>query len=100
MSSTRQPSRNACKLDGGYHLTFAAGTARARGPMRGQFLDELGGVQVLPESSTGAGGWEVTIDESVAGRPLDEHGQRPGVGRSPVSPWGVGSAVRGRAERL
>jgi len=44
--------------------------------MRDQFLDELGGVQVLPESSTGATGLEVTIDERVAGRPLDEHGDR------------------------
>jgi len=44
--------------------------------MRDQFLDELGGVHVLPESSKGAGRMEVTIDERVAGRPLDEHGQR------------------------
>src|SRR5260370_29392378 len=59
-----------------YHLTFAAGTARAAGPMRDQFLDELGGVHVLPESSKGAGRMEVTIDERVVGRPLDEHGDR------------------------
>jgi hypothetical protein len=42
--------------------------------MRDQFLDELGGVHVLPESSTGAGRLEVTIDERLAGRPLDERG--------------------------
>ena len=44
--------------------------------MRDQFLDELGGVYVLPESSKGAGRMEVTIDERVAGRPLDEPGER------------------------
>ncbi len=44
--------------------------------MRDQFLDELGGVHVLPESSKGAGRMEVTTDERVAGRPLDEHGDR------------------------
>src|SRR6266478_5187628 len=50
--------------------------ARAAGPMRDQFLDELGGVHVLPESSMGAGRMELTNDERVAGRPLDEHGDR------------------------
>src|SRR6266446_1003410 len=98
-------------------LTFAAGTARAAGPMRDQFLDEHGGVQVLPESSTGARGLEVTIDERVAGRPLDEHGERavedrlgrhmndigswsdaegprpPAAGRSTAWAWVVGAAV-------
>lgn len=44
--------------------------------MRDQFLDELGGVHVLPESSKGAGRMELTIDERVAGRPLDEPGDR------------------------
>src|SRR5882762_6147091 len=78
---------------GGYHLTFAAGTARARGPMRGQFLDELGGVQVLPESSAGAGGLEGTIDERLAGRPLDAHGERAAAARSTAWPWVAGAAV-------
>ena len=85
--------------------------------MRDQFLDELGGVQVLLESSTGAGRLEVTIDERVAGRPLDEHGERAvedrlgrhmndigswsdaegprrsGGARSTVWAWVVGAAV-------
>src|SRR5712671_7597311 len=61
--------------------------------MRDQFLDELGGVQVLPESSTGAGRLEVTIDERVAGRPLDEHGERAAAARSTAWPWVVGAAV-------
>src|SRR6266446_2531322 len=63
-------------LDVNDHLTFAAETARATGPMRDQFLDELGGVQVLPESSTGAGRTTVSIDETVAEHPADEHGER------------------------
>src|ERR1700730_15441462 len=50
--------------------------AGAAGPMRDQFLDELGGVHVLPETSKGAGRTELTSDERVAGRPLDEHGER------------------------
>src|SRR5712671_7454274 len=61
--------------------------------MRDQFLDELGGVQVLPESSTGAGRLEVTIDERLAGRPLDEHGERAAAARSTAWPWVVGAAV-------
>ena len=44
--------------------------------MRDQFLDELGGVHVLAESSKGAGRMEETIDDRVAGRPRDEHGER------------------------
>jgi membrane fusion protein, multidrug efflux system len=44
--------------------------------MRDRFIDGLDGVHVLPESSKGAGRMEVTIDERVAGRPLDEHGER------------------------
>jgi membrane fusion protein, multidrug efflux system len=44
--------------------------------MRDQFLDELGGVHIPPESSKGAERMEVTIDERVASRPLDEHGER------------------------
>jgi membrane fusion protein, multidrug efflux system len=44
--------------------------------MRDQFLDQLGGVHVLPDSSKDAGRMEVTIDARVAGPPLDEHGER------------------------
>src|SRR3984893_2401837 len=61
--------------------------------MRDQFLDELGGVHVPPESAKGAGGLEVTIDERVAGRPLDEHGERAAAARSTAWPWVVGAAV-------
>jgi len=61
--------------------------------MRDQFLDELGGVHVLPESSKGAGRMEVTIDERVAGRPLDEHGERAVAARSTAWLWVVGAAV-------
>src|SRR6266478_7144210 len=61
--------------------------------MRDQFLDELGGVQVLPESSTGAKGLEVTIDERVAGLPLDEHGERAAAARSTAWPLVVIAAV-------
>src|SRR5207245_11517112 len=32
-------------------------------------------------------------DEGVAGRPLDEHGERAGVVQSPAWPWVVGTAV-------
>src|ERR1700737_3148314 len=91
--------------------------AGAAGPMRDQFLDELGGVHVLPETSKGAGRTELTSDERVAGRPLDEHGERavedrlgshmndlgswsgterPGrsaAARSTAWPWVVGAAV-------
>src|SRR3984893_8790371 len=89
----------------------------AAGPMRDQFLDELGGVHVLPETSKGAGRMELTIDERVAGRSLDEHGERAvedrlcshlndlgswsgteGPGRSAAArstawPWVTGAAV-------
>src|SRR3984893_15440371 len=58
--------------------------------MRDQFLDELGGVRVFPESSKGAGRME--IDERLAGRPL-EHGERAGPPRSTAWPWVVGAAV-------
>ena len=61
--------------------------------MRDQFLDELGGVHVLPESSKGAGRMEVAIDERVAGRPLDEHGERAVAARSTAWLWVVGAAV-------
>src|SRR5882672_9439865 len=61
--------------------------------MRDQFFDELGGVHVLPESSKGAGRMEVTIDERVAGRPLDEHGERAVAARSTAWLWVVGAAV-------
>ena len=44
--------------------------------MRDQFLDELGGVHVLPESSKGAGRTKVSIDETVAGHPPNEYGER------------------------
>src|SRR5258706_15148038 len=80
------------KLDVNYNLIFAAETARAAGPMRDQFLDELGGVHVLPESSKGAGRMEVAIDERVAGRPLDEHGERAVAARSTAWLWVVGAA--------
>ena len=60
------------KLDVIYNLTFAAETARAAGPMRDLFLDELGGVHVPPESSKGAGRTKVSIDETVAGHPPNE----------------------------
>ena len=56
--------------------------------MRDQFLDELGGVHVLPESSKGAGRMEVTIDERVAGHPSDEHGERA------VEDWADGPSER------
>jgi len=62
--------------------------------MRDQFLDELGGVHVPPESAKGAGRLEVTIDERVAGRPLDEHGERAAAARSTVWPWVVGAIDR------
>src|SRR5260370_20826865 len=64
------------KLDVIYNLSFAAETARAAEPMREQFLDELGGVRVPPESSKGAGRTKVSIDETVAGEPPDQHGAR------------------------
>src|SRR5260370_32803065 len=64
------------KLDVIYNLSFAAETARAAEPMREQFLDELGGVRVPPESSKGAGRTKVSIDETVAGEPPDQHGER------------------------
>jgi membrane fusion protein, multidrug efflux system len=44
--------------------------------MRDLFLDELGGVHVPSESSKGAGRTKVSIDETVAGHPPDEHGER------------------------
>jgi hypothetical protein len=44
--------------------------------MRDQFLDELGGVHVPPESSKDAGQTKVSIDETVAGHRPDEHGGR------------------------
>jgi hypothetical protein len=50
--------------------------ARGTAPMRDQFFDQLGGVHVLPEDSKGAGGTKVSVDERVAGRSLDEHGER------------------------
>src|ERR1700738_3024569 len=105
------------KLDVIYNLTFAAETARAAEPMREQFLDELGGVRVPPESSKGAGRTKVSIDETVAGEPPDEHGERADEGwadghvneisnwsdtegprrstaaRSTAWPWVVGAAV-------
>src|ERR1700730_1805394 len=37
---------------------------------------------------------EVTIDERVAGRPLDEHGERAAAARSTVWPWVVGAIDR------
>src|SRR3984893_15127400 len=105
------------KLDVNNNVTFAAETARAAGPMRDQFLDELGGVHVLPESSKGAGRTKVSIDETVAGHPPDEHGERAvedwadghmneisncsdpegprrsAAARSTAWPWVVGAAV-------
>jgi RND family efflux transporter MFP subunit len=67
--------------------------------MRDQFLDQLGGVHVLPVGRT-----KVSIDERVAGRHIDEHGERAvedrpdaeGPRRSGLSsawPWVVGTAV-------
>ena len=44
--------------------------------MRDLFLDELGGVHVPPESSKGADRTKVSIDETVAGEPPDQHGER------------------------
>ncbi|MGC2340512.1 MAG: hypothetical protein WA453_02800, partial [Methyloceanibacter sp.] len=44
--------------------------------MRDQFLDQLGGVHVLPESLKDVGRTKVSIDERVAGRRIDEHGER------------------------
>jgi len=75
--------------------------------MRDQlFLDQLGGVHVLPESLMDVGGTKVSIDERVAGRPIDEHGERAvedrpdaegprrfGAERSSAWPWVVGTAV-------
>jgi multidrug efflux system membrane fusion protein len=61
--------------------------------MRDQFLDELGAVHVLPESSKGAGRMEAAIDERVAGRPLDEHGERAVAARSTAWLWVVGALV-------
>src|ERR1700730_4866622 len=105
------------KLDVNNNVTFAAETARAAGPMRDQFLDELGGVHVPPESSKGAGRAKVSIDETVAGHPPDEHGERAvedwadgpmneisnwsdtegprrsAAARSTVWPWVVGATV-------
>src|ERR1700730_6891343 len=66
--------------------------------MRDQFFDELGGVHVLPESLKSAGLTEVAIDERVAGRPLDEHGERAVAARSTAWPCGGAAAVRARAE--
>src|ERR1700720_2721539 len=105
------------KLDVIYNLTFAAETARAAAPMRDQFLDELGGSHVPPESSKGAGRTKVSIDETVAGHPPNEHGERAvedwadghmneisnwsdtegprrsAAARSTAWPWVVGAAV-------
>src|SRR5712671_4628067 len=85
--------------------------------MRDQFLDELGGVQVLPESSKSAGRTTVSIDETVAEHPADAHGERAvedwadghvnessnwsdtegprgsAAARSTAWPWVVGAAV-------
>src|SRR5712672_2952978 len=61
--------------------------------MRDQFFDELGGVHVLPESLKSAGLMEVAIDERVAGRPLDEHGERAVAARSTAWLWVVGALV-------
>src|SRR6266404_5155287 len=105
------------KRDVIYNLTFAAETARAAEPMREQFLDELGGVRVPPESSKGAGRTKVSIDETVAGHPPNGHGEpavedwadgpmneisnwsdtegprRSAAARSTAWPWVVGAAV-------
>ena len=73
--------------------------------MRDQFLDQLGGVHVLPESSKDVGRTKVTIDARVAGRRIDEHGERAfedrpdagprrsGAAWSAAWPWVVGTAV-------
>ena len=74
--------------------------------MRDQFLDQLGGVHVLPESSKDVGRTKVSIDERVAGRHIDKHGERAvedrpdaegprrsGAARSSAWPWVVGTAV-------
>jgi len=85
--------------------------------MRDQFLDELGAVQVLPESSKSAGRTTVSIDETVAEHPADAHGERAvedwadghvnessnwsdtegprgsAAARSTAWPWVVGAAV-------
>ena len=74
--------------------------------MRDQFLDQLGGSHVLPKSSKNVGRTRVSIDERVAGRRIDEHGERAiedrpdaqgprrsGAARSSAWPWVVGTAV-------
>ena len=74
--------------------------------MRDQFLDQLGGIHVLPKSSKNVGRTKVSIDERVAGRRIDEHGERAiedrpdaegprrsGAARSSAWPWVVGTAV-------
>ena len=74
--------------------------------MRDQFLDQLDGVHVLPESLKDVGRTKVSIDERVAGRPIDEHGKRAvedlpdaegprrsDVARSSAWAWVVGTAV-------
>src|SRR5260370_15155799 len=105
------------KFDVIYNLTIAAETASAAEPMREQFLDELGGVRVPPESSKCAGRTKVSSDETVAGEPPDQHGERAveewadghvneignwsdtegprrsAAARSTVWPWVVGAAV-------
>src|SRR5262245_43028693 len=79
---------------------------KGRALMRDQFLDQLGGVHVLPEFLKDVGRANVSIDERVAGRRIDEHGERAvedrpdaeeprrsGAERSSAWPWVVGTAV-------
>ena len=71
-------------------------TARAAGPMRDQFLDELGGVHVPPQSSKGERAVEDCADghlNEISNWSDGEGQRRPADARSAAWPWVVGAAV-------